>query len=158
MAANNTYQVVLIFENILTRLSVNDCQLYQVPTTGKMHQLEFGQCLFWVPHREIEVFYEGSSDWQRARPVPNLRVTMVMMGAGGKWRWGQRSFFLSYICVSSYIPLLLFIFSVFISFPGLCPFPSMTSSWNLSLSRPSLSPYPLPHSPSSILFPLLTCD
>ncbi len=36
------------------------------------------------------------------------------------------------------------IFSVFLSFPCLCPFTSLTSSWNLSLSRPSLSPHPLP--------------
>ncbi len=110
------------------------------PPLEKMHQLDFGQCLFWVSHREIEVFYEGSSGWQRARPVPNLWVTVVMTGAGGKWWWRRwwRSFFKACICVSSY-STPYFIFSVFLSFPGLCPFPSPTSSWNVSLS-----PHPLP--------------
>ncbi len=113
------------------------------PPLEKMHQLDFGQCLFWVPHREIEVFYEGSSGWQRARPVPNLWVTVVMTGAGGKWRWWWRSFFKSCICVSSYIPPLLFYLFCLSFFPWSLSFPIP----NLFLKCVSLTTFSLSTSP-----------
>lgn len=62
----------------------------------------------------------------------------------GKWRCWLCSFFLVlYLCILPAFHPFFFIFSVCLSFPSLCPFPSLTSSWDLSLSRPS----PFPHSP-----------
>lgn len=69
-----------------------------------------------APHKEIEVFYEGSSGWQRARPIPNLRVAMVMTGAGEKG--GDVTFFLSvlYLCIlPTFHPFFLSFLSFFLS-------------------------------------------
>lgn len=102
-------------------------------------------CLFWYLRGKWNVFYERSSGWQRARPVPNLRVAVVMTGAGMKMGGDNvLSLFCLVFVYPRHISPLLFILSSFhLSFP----IPDLFR--NLSLSRPSLlTPSPSSFSPT----------